>query len=146
MVDCGYVPIKQGKRVFIMKGADEYYDLFRGESEQIGRLYFQLHTHARGKCFEVFLLPKGVDREADKGKLYGGYPPMVELYGVISGQRGWTECYGWLREGPWVEDFDKIMDLKREESKCRELERLLRQEAEGVKRENLVRELLQDYP
>ena len=30
---------------------------------------------------------------------------VVELYGPVRGQMGWSEEYGWLAEGPWVDDF-----------------------------------------
>jgi len=92
-----------------MKGADEYYDLFKGQSQQIGRLFLQMHVHARGKCFEIFLLPEGVEIKGDR--ISGR--DNVEVYGVISGQRGWTESYGWLHTGKWQDDFFGIVELKK---------------------------------
>lgn len=94
-----------------MQGADEYYDLLRGQSQQIGRLYFQLHSHARGKCFEIFLLPEGLVAESTTQWRKNS----VEVYGVTGGQRGWTETYGWLHKGKWQEDFAAIVDQKKEE-------------------------------
>lgn len=92
-----------------MNGANEYYDLFKGESQQIGRLFLQFHTHARGKCFEMYLLPEGFSVKGDR--IEGR--ENVEIYGMVSGQRGWTESYGWLHTGAWVHDFNKIVeDLK----------------------------------
>ena len=66
-----------------MKGADEYYDLFNGKSQQIGRLFLQFHTHARGKFFEIYLLPKGIEI---KGNVISGRD-NVEIYGMTGGQR-----------------------------------------------------------
>ncbi|MES0444913.1 MAG: hypothetical protein ABUJ92_00070 [Desulfobacterales bacterium] len=96
-----------------MKGADEYYDLFKGVSQQIGRLYFQVTSHARGRCFEIILLPEGVVGSGD----YVQRRDTVELYGMVSGQRGWTEAYGWRHTGKWVADVEKIMETKRLERK-----------------------------
>lgn len=94
-----------------MQGATEYYHLFNGKSQQIGRLFFQLHTHARGECFEIFLIPEGVEIENGKDNV-GGIKDRVEVYGVTSGQRGWTETYGWLHKGKWTDDFNKIVEQK----------------------------------
>ncbi len=99
-----------------MEGANEYYDLFDGKTEQIGRLLFQAHTHSRGKCFEIFLLPEGVALSG----AHSGTEGVVEIYGMTSGQRGWTETYGWKHKGPWIDDVNSVM----EEKKQKKMERL----------------------
>ena len=124
-----------------MKGADEYYDLFKGKSQQVGRLFLQLHTHARGKCFEIFLLPEGLEVEGDR--ISGR--DNVEVYGMTGGQRGWTESYGWLHTGKWKDDFLAIVERKkieRDESKklWREKEAIREVEASDA-----LRGLLSDY-
>ena len=90
-----------------MKGADEYYDLF--PTGQYGRLYILRSKHARGKTFQIFVLPKGEEAE----NRHFTNPPTnngtVEVYGVISGQLGWDESYGWLYGGPWQKDFDRMV-------------------------------------
>jgi len=95
-----------------MKGATEYYHLFKGRSQQIGRLYIQTRLHARGECFEIYLLPEG---RIEKGQTLSSRKDVVELYGVTSGQRGWTETYGWLHKGKWQEDFNVIVEQKKDE-------------------------------
>lgn len=92
-----------------MQGADEYYDLFNGQSQQIGRLFLQFHTHARGKCFEIFLLPEDIEIKGDR--ISGR--DNVEIYGMTGGQRGWTETYGWLHTGKWQDDFYAIVENKK---------------------------------
>jgi len=94
-----------------MDGADKYYDLFDGKSQQIGRLFFRIHKHARGKCFHIFLLPEGeeVIKNRDNNPLNKN---AVEVYGLTAGQRGWTESYGWLHEGKWQDDFYLIVEQK----------------------------------
>jgi hypothetical protein len=90
-----------------MKGADEFCKVFK-KSEQIGRLYLLPGNHARGPTFKIFVLPDG--KEVTKNGQYN--PPLnsncVEVYGIISGQPGWTEVYGWKHTGKWVDDFNKI--------------------------------------
>lgn len=94
-----------------MKGADDYYNAFK-ETQQIGRLYIVLHTHARGKCFQIYVLPDGEDVISN-----GDWnPPLnkdaIEVYGIVCGQPGWTEEYGWLHDGKWQEDFNSLYKEK----------------------------------
>lgn len=93
--------------VYVMKGADKYTAVFK-EAVQIGCLYILPHYHARGDTFRIYVLPEGVE-VIENG---GTNPPLndnfVEVYGVISGQLGWTEEYGWLHTGKWIDDFEKI--------------------------------------
>lgn len=95
-----------------MKGADEYYELFR-KAEQIGRLYLLPSSHARGPTFRLYVLPAGEDVIEN-----GGFnPPLnkeaVEVYGVTGGQLGWTERYGWIHRGAWQDDFNSIVEKKK---------------------------------
>jgi hypothetical protein len=82
-----------------MTGAREYAPLFR--TGQYGRLFISSGRHARGYEFTVWVLPEGEDVPQ------GDYPSSkaVEVYGVLGGQRGWTEWYGWIKDGPWQADF-----------------------------------------
>jgi NTP pyrophosphatase (non-canonical NTP hydrolase) len=90
-----------------MQGADEYAKLF--ETGQYNRLYIVSGKHARGATFRIFVIPS--DAEA----VYNGpnNPPRnedaIEVYGVVSGQPGWDETYGWIHKGPWQADFDDMV-------------------------------------
>lgn len=89
-----------------MQGAREYSELFN--TEQIERLYIVAGSHARGRTFHIYVLPEeeaALPNGPNNRCLNSG---AVEVYGIISGQPGWTESYGWLHRGPWVEDFNKI--------------------------------------
>jgi hypothetical protein len=44
----------------------------------------------------------------------------IEVYGVISGNPGWTEEYGWKHEGKWQEDFEKLVHSKEMELEAKE--------------------------
>lgn len=93
-----------------MKGAREYAGLFT--TGQYGRLFIRSDSHARGKTFYIWVLEEGYDVEN------GNYPNQnrsVEVYGVVSGQRGWTESYGWLKKGPWIDDFNELVKEKKAE-------------------------------
>jgi len=125
-----------------MRGADEYYDLFKGKSEQIGRLFFQPHTHARGKCFEIFVIPDGIEVV---GSTIDGANGSVEVYGVTGGQRGWTETYGWIHKGKWQEDFESIINMKRGEAKDRLTAIELKKESTKTKNTERTTELLSSY-
>ena len=97
-----------------MNGASEYASLFT--TGQYGKLYIVSGRHARGQTFHIYVLPEGV-----KAKHNGtNNPPLnedaVEVYGVLGGQRGWTEYYGWTYEGKWKEDFMKLVEEKKKEA------------------------------
>lgn len=80
-----------------MKGAREYCKYFG--SGQYGKLRIETHKHARGNTFRIFI---------------GQSENEVEVYGVISGNPGWTETYGWLHKGPWVDDFNQEYKKRKE--------------------------------
>ena len=124
-----------------MRGADEYYDLFNGKSEQIGRLYCLVHSHARGKCFDIFVLAEGVEAESNRNFRNGS----VEVYGMTGGQRGWTETYGWLHDGKWQEDFKEILASKK--SKREENSKRIQASVEKLAREDetKLQKALADY-
>lgn len=94
-----------------MKGAREYAGLFK--TGQYGRLYIEVGKHARGRTFHIFVLPEGIDISlpGPGGRLVG--IPSVEVYGIIGGNPGWTESYGWLHEGKWQADFDSLVKAQK---------------------------------
>lgn len=98
-----------------MEGAREFAQLF--ETGQHGQLYIVSGRHARGRTFHIFVLPEG---EEAKGNGPNN-PPLnadaVEVYGVIDGNPGWTESYGWKKQGPWCADFNYLFESKRLEAK-----------------------------
>lgn len=105
-----------------MNGAREYAELF-GVSHQHGKLYIKVGSHARGKTFELYVTPCAVYLGSE----------MIEVYGITSGQPGWTETYGWLRRGPWEADFAKLV----EEAKA---EKVLLAVADKARRDTLAEE------
>lgn len=110
-----------------MNGAREFALLFN--SGQHGRLFISSGHHARGRTFRVWVLPEGEVVE-------GNYPSQdaVEVYGIVGGQPGWTEYYGWLREGPWQKDFEALVATRRAEVEAADRAREEhRQEAEKAK-------------
>lgn len=127
-----------------MKGADEYCRLFT-KAEQYGRLYLLPHYHARGKTFNIYVLPDGEDVIPNGGM----NPPLnkdaVEVYGIVSGQPGWTEEYGWLHKGPWQEDFKMICE-NRERELMQSQEEFLQATKDKAKSEAArISKLLQTY-
>ena len=90
-----------------MKGAREYAELFK--TGQYGKLYLASGSHARGLTFRIQILPEGEKAISNGVGNTCVNNNAVEVYGVISGQRGWTECYGWLHEGQWQKDFETLV-------------------------------------
>jgi hypothetical protein len=86
-----------------MQGAREFAELF--ETGQHGRLYLVSGGHARGRTFHIYVLPEGQEAMPNGTN----NPPLnndvVEVYGIVSGNPGWTESYGWIYHGKWELDF-----------------------------------------
>jgi len=123
-----------------MKGAREYCKIFE-KAEQIGRLYITPNNHARGYTFGIYVLP-----ENEEVKENFGNAPLnknaVEVYGVINGNLGWSESYGWLHKGKWQSDFTELyierkkeLTLKNEKIK---LESIKKQKIEEEKKKELL--------
>lgn len=77
-----------------MKGAREYKDLL--ETKYYDKLYVVMGSHARGSTMHIYIHDK------EEGE-------TIEVYGIVSGQPGWTEEYGWIHYGPWVKYFNKLI-------------------------------------
>lgn len=127
-----------------MNGAREYAKYFT-KAEQHGRLYILPSSHARGKTFRIFVLPKGENVIAGCGI----NPPLndntVLVYGMISGQRGWTESYGWIHKGSWVQDFERILQEKKDAITISNIEATaFSAEAQRIK-DRKIKSILKDY-
>lgn len=123
-----------------MIGARKYASLFN--IGQYGRLFLVPGAHARGTTFEIWILPKGYIISKDDKRIPEN---SVQVYGVISGQPGWDEVYGWLHHGKWEDDFYTLVEQRKKEIANREeqakKEELTRKEKETIR----IAKLLQDY-
>jgi hypothetical protein len=108
-----------------MKGAREYCNLIQkayhskigglevistpgyGTGYKHKNLVFVLSEHARGKTFKIRVYQTVNIQDANRDD-------HLEVYGVIDGNPGWTESYGWLVEGPWKDYVYKYFDELRE--------------------------------
>lgn len=111
-----------------MQGAHEFANLLK--TGTYGKLYIISGEHARGKTFHIYVIS---EKSSDE---------MVEVYGVISGNPGWTESYGWLHHGKWEEDFRNLVDKekkKRDEILERErTEKFLDEERKRLKEQEIL--------
>ena len=125
-----------------MNGAREYAKLFT--VGQYGKLYITAGSHARGKTFHIYILPEGVTAKPN-----GPNAPLnvdaVEVYGIVSGQPGWTETYGWLHEGKWQDDFAQLVKEKEAEIAARNLKIELERAKMEVAEKNKIQKLLDAY-
>jgi hypothetical protein len=126
-----------------MIGARRYAKLFK--TGQYGRFYITSGSHARGLTFQIQLLPKDV-KAIPNGSLNTCLNnDAVEIYGILSGQPGWTEKYGWIHKGPWVDDFNKLVmeiEIKLETAR---LESEKHKSEKDRTEEKRIKELLKDY-
>lgn len=122
-----------------MHGAKEYASIF--ESGQYGRLFLVSGHHARGKTFHVWVLPDATPAQ--------GMPwtvrDAVEVYGIVGGQPGWSEWYGWLHRGKWEEDFAALVEARRAEIAERQAQKANERAAAGVAQRQRVADLLAKY-
>ncbi len=124
-----------------MKGANEYCEIFR--KGQHGRLYLYPSSHARGPTFAIYLLPEGAVVES--GEYPWGIKDHVEVYGMVSGQRGWTETYDWIHRGKWCEDFQTLIDERKKEIAIREEKRAQVQARKDIEAQDKLSGLLKSY-
>jgi hypothetical protein len=126
-----------------MKGANKLAKLFK--TGQYGRLYITSSSHGRGDTFRIQILPEGEKAKPNGPDSTCLNPNAVEVYGVISGNPGWTEEYGWLHEGKWQEDFEKLVHPKRLEIEAKS--RVNQAITEEMKKaeERRISTLLSDY-
>ncbi len=111
-----------------MTGAREYAEYM--PSGIYGKLRIVSGEHARGRTFRVYV---------------GDEKNSVEVYGIISGNPGWTECYGWLHKGPWQEDFYKQFESKKLERQ-EAIKRSIATTAETIEKENKrIADVLSSY-
>jgi len=97
-----------------MKGA-ELAPLFK--TGQYGQLYICSGSHARGRTLRIQVLPKGEKAIPNGENNQCLNPNAVSVYDVVGGQRGWTESYGWIYEGKWQQDFEKLVAKRQREIK-----------------------------
>lgn len=90
-----------------MQGATEYARLFR--TGQYGKLYLVSSSHARGSTFRIQILPEGKKAEPNGDNNLCLNDDAVVVYGIVGGHPGWTERYGWLETGRWMDDFEKLV-------------------------------------
>ena len=126
-----------------MDGAREYSKLF--ETGQYGRLYIVSGSHARGSTFRIQVLPKDEKAIVNGSNNNCLNEKAVEVYGIVSGQPGWTETYGWSYVGKWCEDFDKLVCEKVKEKQIEEEKNRFLEEASEQKRIEKALTLLKDY-
>ena len=124
-----------------MKGAREYCELF--ETGQYGKLFIETGSHARGKTFHIWIVPEGESFDPRYGRPYN--PNAVEVYGVIGGNPGWTENYGWLHEGQWCEDFAKLVEERKAELNEKELETKKAEDRKAKQERERVSKILNQY-
>lgn len=126
-----------------MIGARKYANLFK--TGQYGRLYIVSGSHARGLTFHIQVLPKDVKAIPNGEPNTCLNKDAVEVYGVISGQLGWSEEYGWIHKGPWVDDFNKLVmetEIKLETARLESEKNKSEKEKVEAKR---IKELLEKY-
>ena len=120
-----------------MNGAREFASLFK--TGIYGKLYLESGSHARGKTFRIFVLPDNFNPDDNI------YNNSVVVYGIIGGQSGWTEYYGWIHKGPWQDDFKKLISDRKEEIESKKsIAEKKSRNAEDVKKKR-VKSILEQY-
>lgn len=126
-----------------MKGARKYANLLK--TGQYGKLYITSGKHARGSTFHIQILPEGEKAKPNGSGNLCLNSNAIEVYGIVSGQPGWTEEYGWLHEGKWQKDFKKLVKSKKLEIEVKN--KLNKVTSENTAKEKSIREkeLLSKY-
>jgi len=116
-----------------MKGATGYYNLIEkayrykigdltkidcpgyGDGYKHKNVVFVLSEHARGETFKIWIYKSENFDDALVAE-------HLEVYGVIGGQPGWTEEYGWTISASWVDYILAYFGYLRVETEKREIE------------------------
>lgn len=126
-----------------MDGARQFKHLFPiRKTVQHKRLAIYRSDHARGSTLNIYVLPKGVEAE---GRAPWSIEDSVIVYDAVDGQRGWTESYGWLKKGPWCEDFEKLVKDLQKKYDLNKQKQLENEEKAKQKEKQREDELLADY-
>ena len=126
-----------------MQGATEYAQLFK--TGQYGRLYLSSGTHARGTTFHIYVLPEGEEARWNGDGNGPRNSDAVEVYGIVAGQPGWTESYGWLEKGPWQEDFLALVEARKAELAIQKKESDKNQKEKEFEETMRKKKLLESY-
>ena len=126
-----------------MKGAREFATLFR--TGQHGKLYITSGEHARGKTFRIQVLPVGEEAIPNGSNNLCLNDNAVTVYGVVSGNPGWTESYGWIHNGPWEDDFAELVKKMSSRRDARAAEKLKHMASKAEAEAKRVAELLKAY-
>jgi len=126
-----------------MQGAKEYARLFN--TGQYGKLYIVSGSHARGSTFRIQILPEGEEAMPNGDNNLCLNNNAVEVYGIVAGHPGWTERYGWLEIGKWMQDFEKL--VKKQQDLLDNLNQIAAEEIKKAKdeRQETKEILLADY-
>lgn len=122
-----------------MKGAREFALLF--PSGRYGRFYVNSGRHARGYYFHLYIVP---DAKPDDNS-YPTDAERVEVYGVVDGQPGWTESYGWLHKGRWESDFQLLIEAEKEAVERRKVYEKRQEKDMEVAEQTRIKNLLDKY-
>lgn len=100
-----------------------------------GELYFKRQEWSAGRWVNrIFVVPRD----------YDGNTPIIdgaEVYGIL----GDSLACGWLKEGPWIEDAERVVgEIEREREEERERREREEREREAA-REERMRALLDNY-
>lgn len=124
-----------------MKGAGIFSDIFKTGIHRHKKLYIEFGRHARGYTLEIWILDKS-NAEFTSIHCYEG---AVKVYGVVSGNPGWTESYGWLHDGPWVADFQRLVARLRRDRRKRDLQTAKEIAAKESLKKKTAEEILANY-
>jgi len=126
-----------------MKGAREYAGMFN--TGQYGKLYLTRGKHARGRTFHIQVLPEGEKAITNGSMNMCTNENAVEVFGVICGNPGWSEVYGWLHEGKWQKDFCQLVKNRKEEIAAENQTQAEQKTAVEVAERNRKSKILADY-
>jgi len=126
-----------------MQGAREYAKLI--PTGQYGRLYCTSGTHARGRTFRIQVLPKGEKAIENGPSNLCINEDAVEVYGIIGGNPGWSEWYGWLHLGKWQDDFMVLVNSKKREYEQKKAEEEKQKTDAHMKEADREARLLSNY-
>lgn len=124
-------------------GINAYAHLFK--TGQYGRFYVCSHRYSEGHCLRIQLLPKNEKAIGNGDNNLCTNNDAVLVYGIVNNTNISNREYGWLHNGPWIKDFEKLVDEKQsiEEERIKRIEESKKEK--DLKEQERIKNLLSNY-
>lgn len=129
--------LNQGIALGIVKKINGY-GIYR-----FNNLIFNISYHARGTTLHIYVVDNDFDESLVKYTCLNQND--LEVFGITGGQPGWTETYGWLHKGKWIDSFNDLLDMIKDRKAEADTKNELRKSEQDKKSKELEQEKIDRF-